>query len=176
METANIKIVEGLLPWQVMKRASEGEVVTYRRKRPSGIEVAEWVCNNFPQFDWATNEYGIIDTSTPAIDWDKFDWDFFNQYGGLRCTYDDRKRSISLVAAPIDPEDLAIVESPFYYWLGGEQPVPDMVEVEVERVEGVVNCQFGNVERVKQVLIASGVDWNNEDEPVVGFKLTGRVL
>ena len=162
---SDIKVIKGLEPWEVMKRAGDGEPVAIRQRYSNG----DWRLYSHKGFDFIHFEFAIIDTTTPSIDWDGFNWDFFNQYGGLRCNYDDGKRSISIKETPADPEDLAIVKSPSYYWPGGEQPVPDNVEIETVWRDGSTMTEK-----------ASDFEWAHFRSgrcmgDTIAFKLTGRV-
>lgn len=164
-----IKVIEGLEPWEVMKRASEGE---------------KWVFNG--ELGWAEGfnqsalahfisdevKVAIIDTTTTEIDWDKFDWDFFNQYGGL--LLNDWHKYCRSPLSPPDDEFCSdgVSESPFYYWAGGEQPVPNNVEVEV-------------VHRDSEKLMqnAKAFNWSHQSEvnsfshtDIIAFRLTGKVV
>ena len=122
-----IRVIEGLEKWEVIKRASEGESWAY-------FDGLDWMkpssqCESNLILLMNRLDAAIIDTSTPEIDWSKFDWDFFNQYGGL-CIVTAENIAYKIDEPPLSPlYDLS--ESPFYYWPGGECPVPDNVEVEV---------------------------------------------
>ena len=158
----DIKIVEGLEPWEVMKRASEGEAVAlWLPASKQWVDAS--VCGELKWGDMVA----IIDTSTPEIDWDKFDWDFFNQYGGLPVltpeSRETRKQS--------EHQDLwtNLRESPLYYWPGGEQPVPDGVEVDVVFRDGVTDDNLTRAGKVRWSHLGSIGD-------IIAFKLTGRLL
>lgn len=160
-----IKTVEGLKPWQVMKRAEEGEPVARRLKADDELKRI-----NLPLWDWSYAEYFIIDTTTPEFPWDEFDYPFFNQYGGLPVIF---LKANGFARNAIIANGCELRESPYYPWAGGEQPVPDRVEVEVDIVEFTLLVEVGIVRR-KLTMQASDVDWARL--AIVGFKLTGRVL
>jgi hypothetical protein len=158
---SDIKVIEGLKPWEVMKRASEGEPVAAMFRGSVDGKLKEiGMC----RWDWATYLFFIIDTSKPEFDWDGFNWDFFNQYGGL--WVDCGIETIQIDSAPSGTP--AIGESPFYYWHGGEQPVPDNVEVEGIYREGDKGPQ----------LKARDYHWQNDgaDDDIIAFRITGKVL
>ena len=141
---SDIKVIDGLEPWEVMRRASEGEKWCARVDScDEWLESADQshVCllETMLSIDVA-----IIDTTTPEIDWDGFDWAFFGEYGGLRIN----GNRLAFDSADFQWITAELRESPFYYWPGGEQPVPDNVEVEVVLRDGSIHA----------------------------FKLTGRVL
>lgn len=158
---SNIKVIEGLKPWEVMKRASEGEPVALWLKASK-----QWAeATRVGVLNWS-DKVAIIDTSTPEIDWDKVNWDFFNQYGGLNILFYGNKNDALLQRKP----ELSAIphttlsESPFYYWAGGEQPVPDNVEVEVVYRDG-------------QIGIPKSIAWMHQgyQDDIIAFRLTGRV-
>jgi len=157
-----IEIIEGLEPWEVMKHASEGEPVAYFKLGWTKITVPHW--------NWGENSYAIIDTSVPVIDWGKFNWEFFNQYGGLT-TGEETERFIHRIYEPTTNKDFTynLVESPFYYWPGGECPVPGNVEVEVEFRAGP-----------SSINTAIKFKWNHSTydklSDIIAFKLTGNIL
>lgn len=67
---SDIKVIEGLEPWEVMKRASEGEPVAWRyinKKVCGGYE--EWFEAKDPSWNFTSFEFAIIDTSTPDYQW-----------------------------------------------------------------------------------------------------------
>ena len=155
---SDIKVIKDLEPWEVLKRADEGEPVAFYlldTYAETGIET--W--SEMPElmgFNFCKAAYAIIDT-TPEVEWDKFDWDVFNQYGGLMV---GSVYGAAIIVRPTDCEP-TIAESPLYYWPGGEQPVPGNVEVEYEMWGG------------SKIVIgpASAMRWSKGR-----FKLTGRVL
>ena len=130
---SNIKIVEGLQPWEVMKRASEGDPVAIKMSHSTELFRE---CTFTPKFNWDKCLYAIIDIpATPAVAWGRFDWAFFKQYGGVSI-----KEMLPLIGDAYDTiktppafgADFELRESPFYYWPGGDTaPVPDNVEVEL---------------------------------------------
>ena len=168
---SDIKVIEGLEPWEVMKRASEGEPVAYRDTPEwDGGVVKGWIEVSGVRWDFTRWEYAIIGTTTPEIDWDEFDWDFFNQYGKLSVRIDGGKfpSFISCKQSLCKGEVLLIEPSPFYCWLGGEQPVPDGVEVVVILRKGT-----------KYTYSAITCIWAYESvadsgDDIIAFKLTGN--
>jgi hypothetical protein len=169
----DIKVIEGLEPWEVLKKAGEGATVVYRLNEVQfphlKISNNAWIetPENFP---WRIEVYdfAILDTHTPEIDWDKFNWDFFNQWNGL-VILRDGKTFAALNSPTFNDLHYELCESPFYYWAGGEQPVPDNVEVEVSYRDMPSH----------RIMTANGVDWSYGGRlavDVIGFKLTGRVL
>lgn len=58
-----MKIIEGLKPWEVMQRASEGEPVAYRCSHTSGALQTL----SYPKWNWPHAEYFIIDTSDSPL-------------------------------------------------------------------------------------------------------------
>jgi hypothetical protein len=110
-------------------------------------------------------EVAIIDE---ALDWGKFDWNFFNQYGGVRAFNREvyislhGEESYILLHGDEELDDFTLRESPLYYWPGSEAPpVPDNVEVQV--IWDSRGYDTGP---------ASTFSWGR----VCAFKLTGRVL
>ena len=166
---SDIKVIAGLEPWEVIKRAGDGEQFAYRDyddfdgnwKTPSGSTHLRWNMHKY--------EFAIIDTTTTSIDWDKVDWDFFNQYGGIPVLTPDireiRRTSIN--------QDLwnELRESPFYYWPGGAQPLPDNVEVEV-----IFRDDQQSIRRAGASEWARVFAHDERLADIIAFKLTGRVL
>jgi len=165
----SIKVIEGLKPWEVMKAFEEGKGVAFAFKGG-----CDWSVNECPTWNWVAMDYAVIDDSHPVIPWDEFDWEFFNQYGGLLVIYcgQERMRKHTNSDAAYD----GLLASPFYPWFGGKQPVPDCVEVEIEKV--TINYSACNVatsiSRKHETMQAKDVvwDWRN----IVAFRLTGNVL
>lgn len=168
---SDIKIIEGLEPWQVMKRASEGASVAVRYKTVP--RTRSWVRLMAENWDWVHFEYVIIDTSTSETDWDGVDWDFFNQYGGLPVIVFDGQFTITSLynraGDILDGETVEPRESPLYYWAGGGMPVPANVEVEIALRSGM-----------KKTGAAGGYSWRNDTCPnvddIIGVKITGKTL
>ena len=164
-----IKIIEGLKPWEVMKRADDGEPVVYHPQSYSDSwnDGQPWAgILRHVSWDWNRFEYAIIDTSVPVINWDKFDWDFFNQYGGLQVIYRTYRNFIH------DPThshlaESCLTQSPLYYWRGKGCPVPSNVEV-------TLICRNGT----EGTGMASAYSWGHDDSftDIIAFKLTGNVL
>ena len=168
---SDIKVIEGLEPIEVMKRVLAGEELaakhgdTWGRSwSDDGIEfrhMCQLIANG--------REIAIIDTSTPEIDWNKVKWQFFSLYGGIQLLIDGE---------PMDDEqewglhdNVTFAESPFYYWVGGEQPVPDNVEVEVIRREG-----GSEIYAAGQIRTWSNDRLHRQDRyDIIAFKLTGGV-
>ena len=172
---SKIKIIKGLKPWEVMKRASEGDPVAIKMSH-STESFRE--CTFTPKFNWDKCTYAIIDTAAPEIDWSKFDFGLFNPYGGVPI-----KEMLPLVgnsydtikAPPSFAADFELRESPFYYWPGGDTaPVPSNVEVELILRDGL-----------PPKAMAAGIikDWaygfNNSERgsgDIIAFRITGNVL
>jgi hypothetical protein len=160
----NIKIVPNLQPWEVMKRASEGESVALCISPPHAD--VKWESVEDVSWNWGEFIYAIIDTTAPEIDWSGFDFDFFNQYGGLgTSSVADSSRKYVTKSEPLSPEVIKIRESPFYYWPGGDKaPVPDNVEVEVIMRSGT-DGTVGEAHYFK---------WGNHTS-IIAFRITGNV-
>jgi len=169
-----IEVVEGLKPWEIMKAFEEGKRIAFAFKGG-----CDWSVNECPTWNWVAMDYAVIDDSHPGIPWDEFDWEFFNQYGGLT-VYTDRVNGIKhwgdyeyLVEKNGVP--VGVQESPWYPWFGGKQPVPDCVEVEVEKVTiNYAACTVAtSIIRKHETMLAKNVvwDWRN----IVAFRLTGNI-
>jgi len=169
---SDIKTIDGLELWEIVKRVSDGEKWAVYSNN-GYVDPELYSIQSLAKYIMCADKVAIIDTSTPEIDWEAFNWDFFNQYGGIPVIFPDgpdmlleRIKSIK----DVNSGDIMIRESPLYYWAGGEQPVPDNVEVEVEYRHGG-----------EYTADAGGFDWDyTEIEPprddIIAFKLTGRVL
>ncbi len=164
------KVIQGLDLGEILERAVGGEPWAFLdrdKEIPDWFKPTDQSFNNF--CDYLKHNTGhpvaIIDTTTPEIDWDKFDWDFFNQYGGLPVKYPASQKVHK--KHPVQ-DNGKLRESPFYYWPRGEQPVPDNVEVEYIYMAGRGWGRSPNICR------ADDFNWNGEN--VISFKLTGRVL
>ena len=167
---SDIKVIEGLEIDAVVGRHIDNgcRVARYRATQKRWIE-----CPNLMSILLAIRDgmdIAIIDTATPEIEWDKFDWDFFNQYGGLMVEIGGGNFSVSSMDdATRNHDSYELRESPFYYWLGGEQPVPDNIKIEII-LRGGIN----------KVSTAGGCDWShggvNPSADIIAFKLTGKVL
>ncbi len=165
-----MNIIEGLKPWEVMKAYEEdGKRVAYRM-----IPNEEWHDAPTPVWDWRRKNYAIIDDTAPVIDWDGFNWEFFNQYGGVLIKPDDSglpsPTSVNH-ALPVG-FDVQLREAPFYPWFGGECPVPGNAEVEV--VFMVLTRGIGGVMRNYITGRADAINW--ADQNLIAFRLTGGVL
>lgn len=167
-----IKVIPHLEPWQVMKRASEGESVANRRRHSridNGIVI--WSSCDHPNWDWRTGDYAIIDTTAPQIQWEEFDYEFFNQYGGVKTAHvDEPTRKYVTKITPAIGDDLVLRESPLYYWPGGKCPVPGNVEVDVViRYTGDIGDLIAH---------SSKLDWGhgNVNRDIIAFRITGNVL
>jgi len=164
---SNIKVIEGLEPWEVMKRASEGEAWAFKHqdnfwKESKGIKtLAGCISNAYP--------VAIIDTTTPEIDFNdpKWNWDFFNQYGGLKVTMREARGGYfnSVASMPTAAGIHELRESPFYYWPGSDEgaPVPDNVEVECVYRDNILFANRGG-----------SISWQHsehESSDIIAFKL-----
>ena len=175
----NIKVIENMKPWEVMKAHEEGAQVAWFNP-----VTKVWVKWALPitlrsMCDAVANGYeiGIIDESPPELTaewWDGFDWEFFSPYHGLTVDIGGDSTFLPRNDILLPPGcSCELIESPFYPWQGGECPVPGHVEVEVE-TEAVIPTITGGVKRVRHIERADDIDWA-EDE-LVSFRLTGRVL
>jgi len=168
---SDIKVVEGLEPWQVLERASEGEPVASLTMIGKWVEVFGWTTKSLAGRIADGRKIAIIDTTTPKTDFNdpKWNWDFFNQYGGVPVGW---LCSVGYAKTAKITDGCSLRESPFYYWPGGEQPVPDNVEVEV------IMRNYNSVADTgtQQAHIFT---WQHDSEgmdDIIAFKLTGRVL
>ena len=100
----------------------------------------------------------------PEIDFSKFDWDFFGQHGGLLMISDYGQKEKFQEKYRFKGWNLR--ESPFYYWAGGEQPVPDGVMVEA------VFLLINSGERCAEIHAAKDLDWKGFN--LISFRLTGE--
>lgn len=148
-------------PWEAMKASMEGKrVAVYSNVNKLW---AEKVCEHF----YSNATYGIIEES--ELVWNKFDWDFFNQYGGIWVVGKaNTKHRVMESDTKCHPNSCKkLIESPWYSWSGGEQPVPDNVEVEVVWFDKVnIRSTYKNR--------ADELDWDNPY--LLVFRLTGEVL
>lgn len=165
-----IKVIEGLEPWEVMKRASEGEPVWVTHK---GIALERgWDCNYISaSWCWSKYDYFVIDTSTPDFHWDDVDYPFFNQYGGLPALCNLKTAPTYehvLVHSPNDDSIWSVRPSPWYAWQGGECPVPKNWMVMLIRRNGAEYLPIN----------AGSIGWDHrfDKDDVIQFRLTGRVL
>jgi hypothetical protein len=172
-EVMNIKIDKQYdAPWKVMKAASEGKrVATRYTTRPSRTN--EWTEQLSRSFNFVNFEYAIIDESQPAIDWDGFDWEFFEPYGGV-CIYNTegggyRKKKVLVTAAGLFCE---LRESPLYPWTGGVCPVPSNAEIEV--IYRIGRGGSGGPVKAKAIRWSHGGGDDSYD--IIAFRLTGKVL
>lgn len=181
----SIKIIEGLKLWEVMKRAEEGEPWAYHPNtvifKSHWTEVADQSITNLAAYIAQCWPVAIIDTTEPVIEWDKFDYDFFNQYGGLPlCSY-DYEDSFFTNGSPEKIFDIMPVlrTSPFYCWQGGKCPVPGNVEVEViyrddedREKRKASDCRWTHSPKSSE----EGHDPDVFDCDIIAFRLTGNVL
>jgi hypothetical protein len=166
---SDIKVVEGLPWWEVARQVEEeGKKCACRWNNGRG----GWIKRSHSKWDPQEMDYAIIDDTKPEIDWGGFDWVFFNQYEGVKMIMSGGNNPYIMATNKDIAEFVGqLAPSPFYYWPGGKQPVPDNVEVEIE---GVFEDDAENVNRERQTLAARGVRWNSDR--VVSFRLTGKVL
>jgi len=157
----SIKIIEDLEPWEVMRRACEGKPVVYR-----AVHNGTWREDKHPAWNWYQFNYAIIDTTEPVIDWSKFNYKFFNEYGCLPVAYKGRSRFVTNSVIQRDTS-FCLRESPFYYWPGGKCPVPSNVEVEV-----ILRNAY------KTVISAGNYRWTHtgKQADIIAFRLTGNFL
>jgi len=174
-----MKVIEGMKPSEVLKAVEDGETklawfnsvtekwVEWKGVTPTVEDVAQAIGCKY--------KVGVIDDSKPVIDWDGFDWEFFNQWDGVHVAEPEEvrfhQRHWTFNTAPPPSCDSTLVASPFYPWFGGKQPVPDGVEVEIV---DVFEDDADNVDRERQALAARDVRWNSDR--LIAFRLTGRVL
>lgn len=203
---SDIKIIEGLEPWEVVKRASEGEPVASRIR--VGPHPTSWSKAKPARWNSIVYDYAIIDTAIPEINWEEFNYEFFNQYRGLPVrnsvhlheylinfpidsgnspiTFAVNSTDIEftdpgtgeIITYRFDNEEWAVLkrsgvrelrESPFYYWPGGECPVPGNVEVEVKCWPGDQGPGPGT---------AKSFTWDRNpgtNRNIVAFRLTGKL-
>jgi hypothetical protein len=169
---SDIKVIEGLSWWEVARQVDE------EGKRFAFKCQGEWTAaivhkeSNVLAYLELKRQVAIIDDTKPEIDWDGFDWDFFNQYEGVKMVMSGGNNPYIMATNKDIAEFVGqLAPSPFYYWPGGKQPVPDNVEVEVE---DVFEDDAENVNSERQTLAARGVRWNSDR--LVSFRLTGKVL
>ena len=166
-----MKLIKDLKQWEVLKRASEGEPFAYRRRyglvaganeweKPEGTTHTEWNMSEY--------EFAIIDTTEPELDWSKFNWGFFEQYGGLLVVGDNIKYNWTRWL-PAHHSKLDLRESPLYPWTGGECPVPGNVEVEI-----VLRDVLGESSYINS---ASSLWWKHKKDidDIIAFKITGKI-
>ena len=168
-----IKVIKNLKPWEVMRREELGEKAAYRLDEsqfPSlKIHGNKWIekPESVPYRD-TPYEYAIIDTTTPEIEWDKFDWYFFNQYGGLPAAGPEQ---LDFDLAGLDDgaimDKTGLRESPFYYWPGGQRPVPSNVEVEI-----VLRDKTQKTVEAGEYYWVCGISAPSTE--IIAFKLTGK--
>ena len=137
-----------------------------------------WIVDRDGRAEWQTciegvyaRDYDLIPVAN-EIDWDGFDWDFFNRYGGIGVIFPDGPDMLlENIKSPkdVNSADIMLRESPFYYWAGGEQPVPDKVEVELI---------YRDVDKESDKWPAGERQWGlyDSNRDIIAFKLTGIVL
>lgn len=155
-------------PWKVMKAASEGKRVAMKNNDGSYRENMQPRLIPFGQF--IVGNVAIIDESQPEINWNGFDWEFFNQYGGLAVDSAGEHKLDGFVHFCSNENKLR--ESPFYPWFGGKCPVPGSCEVRIRFVYPLGH--EGKIGIKEYTYAAKDVDWM--DSANVAFRLTGRVL
>ena len=171
---SDIKVIKNLKPWEVMRRAGEGEPVAAVYLGSTEGALREEDCD--VKMDWSAFIYYIIDTTTPEIEWDKFDWDFFKRSGfsGLPVTYENITDCIG--SPPAYPDICELRESPFYYWPGGEQPVPDDAGIKVVLRNG--STHEGSASMWAKAWGDGATNPSeiscNKDKDIISFKLTGK--
>lgn len=174
-----IKVIEGL-PWYEVARQveEEGKRFVFRLDAAS-LANLKLSNNGWNHGDSTVEikkghlEFGIVDESKPVIDFDGFEWEFFEPYGGVCILVDGCAfRVYGKDHAFIKTEVVTLRESPLYPWVGGECPVPGNVEVTVTNRNGfeftlpAFQCNFEH----------------KYDEPskhgndIINFRLTGKVL
>lgn len=166
-------------PWKVMKAASEGKRVVRKMIEESSDNYRPY---DAPKWNWAVYDYAIIDDSQTELTeewWEGFDWEFFKPYHGLTVWIGDALTFLPRHGVLPKDWDCKLAESPFYYWGGGECPVPGNVEVEVQRRNG-----YRDIERASKLkwdyLMLRNPEPNLAYQPhhmdIISFRLTGRVL
>lgn len=104
------------------------------------------------------------------FDLGRFDYPFFNQWGGLPARHELFNVKL-LTESPIHGGNgeyvsgLSIAPSPLYAREGGEQPVPDNIEVAVKTYD-----------QTTFTAAASEVVWSCAQDKLFLFKITGRVM
>ena len=166
---SDIKVIDELELWEVIKRVQCEEQWAWHNGKV-------WVVGDGGLRSLARKvalggalAVAIIDTTTPEIDWDKIDWAFFGEYGGLRIN----GNRLAFDSADFQWITAELRESPFYYWPGGEQPVPGNIEVEITYIK-VITAIPAYMERTVFMRNAGSINWERKD--IIAFKLTGRVL
>lgn len=160
-----MKVIEGLKPWEVMRlHDEEGKRVAINTPVYGGWKEVKSKRALYLHISDGT-QVAIIDDSQPEIDWDGFDWGFFNQWDGVHV---DAGCFLTVSTSELAvKKDARLRESPFYPWFGDECPVPGNVEVEwISRGQNSRNSKAKNVR------------WshNCDDADIIAFRLTGRVL
>ena len=109
------------------------------------------------------------------IELDKFNYEFFNQYGGIPAfNKGDYYINLKGDEAFDGSNDFTLRESPFYPWFGGKCPVPDNVEVEVVfKDRSTTVCKAG-IARWSNVFKDCYVP--SDPDIIIAFRLTGNVL
>lgn len=160
-----IKVIEGMKPSDVVVKVIEGKRWAF--DWDDGWEEGHTIQSLGKAIDDGI-EVAIIDEEAmlpPTIEWDKFDWHFFNQYGGLKIDT-DLGTLYTRRAEDCDRwEYFHLDESPFYYWPGGECPVPGNVEVEIVYRDG---------DKLTSMPVFRW--WHKQtDGDIIAFRLTGKV-
>lgn len=173
-----MRTVPDLEPWEVMKAASEGKRIAFKWREGPGNIPAIQECSYPPAFDWHRCEYFVI--VPPNNHWDEFDYEFFNQYGGLPVTYISGGPTEGITDGRnlhwLD-DNATLRPSPFYFWGGGACPVPENAEVDV--------WYRG---KDTEITLAGNLQWSHSpfDSPmdsslksalgdIIAFRLTGNV-
>jgi len=153
----SIEVIPCLKVWEVIEKISNGERWVVMALGGNWVEQHYHDIKSVCKFIAAGKEVAIINDGASTI-WCKFNFNFFNQYGGLP-TSDGFIRNFHDVH---DDETTFLVESPYYYWTGGESPVPEDVLIEAIDIESFPT-------RSK----AKNFNWENEGS-VVAFKILGE--
>lgn len=166
-----MKVIE-MPPWDVMK-----EVATNGKRFAIKTSTGNWQApsDNSRYTDiinWLVEGHGValIDDSIPYVDWNDFDWTFFNQYGGIQILFGDLKQYIMHPSK----KERQLCTSPFYHWPGGKCPTPPNVEIEVILRNGHRHTDRADYwdEAWDDGTMYPSTD---SDRDIIAFRLTGEV-
>jgi len=166
-----LRVLQPIPPWYEVARQVEedGKKFAWKNNVESEWKEGSIGIRNLIAEGW---QVAIIDESQPELTaewWDGFDWEFFNQWGGISAENEYRQALLSWPPTELS-SSMELRESPPYPWSGGKQPVPDNVEVTLER------RAYGYTETTN----AGNVPWchamGGSDNDIISFRITGRVL